>query len=49
MMNIFHVKHLPIVDDGKFIGLISEDDILNNDMNAEIGSYRLGIFRPFAI
>ncbi len=47
MMSIFHVKHLPIVNETQFLGLISEDDILNHDMDEPIGSYRLGLARPF--
>ena len=48
MMSIFHVKHLPIVNDTQFLGLISEEIILNNDMDEPIGSYSLGLARPFA-
>ncbi|MCH2043386.1 MAG: CBS domain-containing protein [Saprospiraceae bacterium] len=28
-MSDFHVRHLPVVEDGKFLGIISEDEILN--------------------
>lgn len=48
MMSIFHVKHLPIVNDTQFLGLLSEEIILNNDMDEPIGSYSLGLARPFA-
>jgi len=48
MMGIFHVKHLPIVDDVQFLGLISEEIILNHDMEEPIGSYSLNLVRPFA-
>ncbi|MEE9439595.1 MAG: CBS domain-containing protein [Saprospiraceae bacterium] len=47
MMNIYHVKHLPIVDEDQFLGLMSEEIILNNDLDKPIGSYSLGIARPF--
>jgi len=47
MMNIYHVKHLPIVNNESFLGIISEDDILNNDMSEPIGSYRLSQVNPF--
>lgn len=47
MMSIFHVKHLPIVNDVQFLGLISESDILNHDMEEAIGSYSLTLARPF--
>lgn len=48
MMSIFHVKHLPIVDDTMFLGLLSEEIILNHDMDDQIGKYSLGLARPFA-
>ncbi len=28
-MNDFHVRHLPVVEDGMFLGLLSEDEVLN--------------------
>lgn len=27
----FHVRHLPIVEDGRIVGVVSEDDILDHD------------------
>jgi len=47
MMNIYHVKHLPVVDDDKFIGLISEDEIMSNDLSKEIGSYEFMVHKPY--
>jgi predicted transcriptional regulator len=39
MMNESHVSHLPIVDGEKFIGLISEDDLLQaDDDNLELSN-----------
>jgi acetoin utilization protein AcuB len=39
MMNESHVAHLPIVDGEKFIGLISEDDLLQaDDDNLELSN-----------
>lgn len=40
-MQIYHISHLPIISNDKILGIISEEDILINDPNAEIGSYRL--------
>jgi len=28
-MNDFHVRHLPVVEEGAFLGLLSEDEVLN--------------------
>ncbi|MBL4649009.1 MAG: CBS domain-containing protein [Aureispira sp.] len=28
-MNDFHVRHLPVVEDGKLLGILSEDEVLN--------------------
>ncbi len=48
MMNLFHVRHLPIVNNEELLGVISEDDILSQDLDAAIGSYSLSMRRPFA-
>lgn len=34
MMSEFHVMHLPVVAEEKYIGLASEDDLMNADENA---------------
>ena len=49
MMSIFHVKHLPIVNNEHFLGLISEDDIFNSNMEEAIGSYPLSLARPYCL
>ena len=46
-MNEFGVRHLPIVNNKQLLGLISEDDILNFDVEEAVGSYRLSTFRPY--
>lgn len=48
MMSIFHVKHLPIVNNEQLLGLIAENDILDHDLNEPIGSYNLSLTRPYA-
>lgn len=47
IMNDFYVRHLPIVNNSQLLGLISEDDILDNDSAEAIGSYSLSIQRPY--
>ena len=47
MMHVYHVKHLPIVNSSDLLGTISEDDILNHDMDEAIGSYDLSLNRAF--
>ncbi len=47
-MQEFNVSHLPIVNNEQFLGLISEDDILDmNDLFEPIGNHQLSLFRPF--
>ncbi len=46
-MQIYHVRHLPIVNHEQLLGVISEDDILIHDIKESIGSYRLSFLRPF--
>lgn len=48
MMGEFYVRHLPIVNNQQLLGLISEDDVLNFDINEPIGSYSLSLIRPYA-
>lgn len=47
-MEEFRLSQLPIINDHEFIGLISEEDILNlNDTSLPISSYKLALIRPF--
>lgn len=41
MMSIFNVKHLPIVKDGQFLGLISDDEIMSKDLELSIQTYNV--------
>lgn len=47
MMGEFYVRHLPIVNNKELLGLISEDDILDYDVNEAIGAYSLSLARPY--
>lgn len=47
-MNDFHVRHLPVVDNGTFLGLVSEDHILNMPPDDAIHShYEYGLINVF--
>ena len=48
IMSVFHVKHLPIVNNEQLLGLISEEDILTSNLEEPIGSFQLRLVRPFA-
>ena len=47
IMNDFYIRHLPIVNNKQLLGLISEDDILNNIVEEPVGSYHLSINKPY--
>ena len=47
IMDDFYVKHLPIVNNEDLLGVISEEDILDFDVNEAVGSYSLSLTRPF--
>jgi CBS domain-containing protein len=47
IMNDFYVRHLPIVNDKQLLGLISEDDILEHDIEEAVGSYQLSMTKPY--
>ena len=47
-MTEFRVNHLPIVNNRDFLGLISEEDILDlNEPESPIGNHRLSLTNPF--
>ncbi|MBB5395608.1 CBS domain-containing protein [Mucilaginibacter sp. AK015] len=46
----FKVRHLPIVNEEQFLGLISEDDLVEeSDFNAPIGSLALSLVNPYVL
>jgi signal-transduction protein with cAMP-binding, CBS, and nucleotidyltransferase domain len=47
LMSINHIKHLPIVNDKMLLGVISDEDILSNDLQEPIGSYNLSLSKAF--
>ncbi len=47
-MQVYHLKHLPIVNNEQLLGTISEDDVTINTLEEPIGSYNLSLNRAFA-
>lgn len=47
IMNIYHVKHLPIVNFEMLLGTISEDEVMAHNVDEAIGSYGLGLSKAF--
>lgn len=43
MMGDFYIRHLPVVNNTQLLGILSEDDILNNDVEEAVGSYQLSL------
>lgn len=48
MMGDYYIKHLPIVNSSELLGILSEDDILENDVEEAVGSYRLSLRNIYA-
>jgi predicted transcriptional regulator len=46
-MAVYRVRHLPIVNNRQFLGLISEEEIYNHNVHEPAGSYRLTMIRPY--
>jgi predicted transcriptional regulator len=47
-MEVFRVKHLPIVNQRDFLGLISDSDIYDlNDPDEPVGNHNLSLQKPF--
>jgi len=48
LMELFRVKHLPIVNHKQFLGLITDLDILDlNDPGAPVGNHELSLIKPY--
>jgi CBS domain-containing protein len=45
MLSDFHVKHLPVVDDKRLIGILSEEEIFNHKIYEPIGEYDFSLMR----
>jgi len=49
-MEIFRVKHLPIVNHREFLGLISDQDIYDlNDPDEPVGNHNLSLQKPYVL
>ncbi len=46
-MQIYHLKHLPIVNNEQLLGTISEEDITVNPLEDAIGSFPLGLNKAY--
>ncbi len=47
IMEDYNLSHLPIVKDNQLLGVISEDDILQFDIDKAIETYQIGLRRGF--
>jgi CBS domain-containing protein len=46
-MQVYHLKHLPIVNNEQLLGIISEEDITTSPIDEAIGSFSLGLNKAF--
>ncbi|HJW28494.1 MAG TPA: CBS domain-containing protein [Saprospiraceae bacterium] len=46
-MQVYHLKHMPIVNNEQLLGTISEEDITTSPLDESIGSFSLGLNRAF--
>jgi acetoin utilization protein AcuB len=47
IMGEYCVRHLPVIQKGELLGLISEDVVLENDPEMPFSTYRLAVVHPF--
>jgi acetoin utilization protein AcuB len=48
LLSDYHVKHLPVVEDKRLAGLISEEDIFNHKLSDPLSEYDFELMRRFA-
>jgi CBS domain-containing protein len=49
-MTEFKVRHLPVVNEDQFLGLVSEDDLIEpTDYNLPVGSLLLSLVNPYVL
>ncbi len=46
-MQVYHLKHMPIVNNEQLLGTISEEDITTNPLDESIGSFELSLNKAF--
>lgn len=49
LLGEYHVKHLPVVQEGKLVGILSEEDVFNHKLYDPISEYDFSLMRRAAI
>jgi CBS domain-containing protein len=49
LLSDYHVKHLPVVDEGKLVGILSEEDVFNHKLYDPISEYDFSLLRRAAV
>lgn len=49
LLSDYHVKHLPVVHEGKLMGILSEEDVFNHKLYDPISEYDFSMLRRAAV
>jgi acetoin utilization protein AcuB len=49
MLNDYHVKHLPVLSEGKLVGLLSEEEIFNHKLSDPLGTHDFSVLPLFQV
>lgn len=49
LLNDFHVKHLPVVDEGKLVGLLSEEEIFHHKLSDPLSEHDFSVLPHYQV
>jgi acetoin utilization protein AcuB len=49
LLSDHHVKHLPVIDGNRLVGILSEEDVFNHKLYEPVSEYNFSMMRTFSV